>query len=587
MAKLDIKQILSDRLLFFPLSDQPLSPQKKHANGVLSSRDSNKKEKRKKLRSSSDGPLVSKKMRADACDVPAALRRLQVEYGDDSDEEEEEEQVLPAPRTPQPTDENSPTTVEKPVTPIVKLSPAKPSPISSPSFKTATPVTPAKSKANWEAKRLEVLKANRVRLFSEGAEEAISFFGQSKNVDYYSWDGLRDIKLETFPGLPNEAANCYMLTGLQMLFAVPAFFHILNEHRDCSCEGMCVIGELHRFVRIQERGDYELKHVGRLKRAVGFSHSNTEEDLHEFLMDLLSKVGGVFESRNRMMPPKANPVEKVFGGCLRTQLKCLRCSHNAIRYENIMNLYLEVSSSVHLNNCVRGFFEAERISDFRCERCGPASSVEKSSRVMRTPSVLMVMLKRFTPSRQKITDPFNFTETLDLSAYTMHGGGCASYTLLAVGEHLGGSIRHGHYAALVRGAKDPTKWFRKDDDIVSEERRGGAVGKNAYVLLYQRDDLCKDSLKMAARRQGQPAATSSNGFPSSPRPVASPKMNGIKPFQIKNQERPGWSGFKPRPVESNNWKAANGFTPKKNHFHPYKFKSNGYNNVSNHRYFRH
>ena len=72
----------------------------------------------------------------------------------------------------------------------------------------------------------------------------------------------------------------------------------------------------------------------------------------------------------------------------------------------------------------------------------------------------------------------------------------ARYRLVGVIEHIGNSLKKGHYVAYVRGSRTGSKqqqqssgsstWFCADDSIIREVSLADVLKCEAYLLFYER-----------------------------------------------------------------------------------------------------
>ena len=70
----------------------------------------------------------------------------------------------------------------------------------------------------------------------------------------------------------------------------------------------------------------------------------------------------------------------------------------------------------------------------------------------------------------------------------------ARYRLVGVIEHIGNSLKKGHYVAYVRGSRTGSKqqssgsstWFHADDSIIREVSLANVLMCEAYLLFYER-----------------------------------------------------------------------------------------------------
>ncbi|URE06516.1 ubiquitin carboxyl-terminal hydrolase [Musa troglodytarum] len=221
-----------------------------------------------------------------------------------------------------------------------------------------------------------------------------------------------------------------------------------------------------------------------------------QEDAHEFLHSFLDNVHARCLGRTAADRPASleedSIVKQVFGGRLRSQLRCCSCGHCSDTFEPLLDLSLEIDNVGSVGNALESFTKLERIDDpevrFTCDGCQALVSMEKQLKLDRAPQVLALHLKRFKNDgsfSNKIDDFVEYPLELDLNP-------CLScpaeevrtkYDLYAVLVHVG-SAHSGHYFCYIRSS--PSTWHLIDDSQVVSVSEGDALEQQAYVLFYIR-----------------------------------------------------------------------------------------------------
>lgn len=134
-------------------------------------------------------------------------------------------------------------------------------------------------------------------------------------------------------------------------------------------------------------------------------------------------------------------VHQIFGGKLRSRVKCLSCGHPSDTFDSILDLSLDVFRCDSIKDALATFVRVDQLkgaNKYKCEkyvsvllfrtwavaderffpcRCKKLVVAEKSFTIDEAPMVLTIHLKRFTPSGKKISDAIKYPETLSLGPY--------------------------------------------------------------------------------------------------------------------------------------------------------------------------
>jgi hypothetical protein len=189
-----------------------------------------------------------------------------------------------------------------------------------------------------------------------------------------------------------------------------------------------------------------------------------QEDAHEFLrlvmegMHLADLAAARFDASPYSRHAQSGVLHGIFGGHLRSQVRCETCQFNSNTYDAFLDLSLEIKKRASLEDALSHFTKSEVLdgpNKYKCSNCGVKSRATKRFTVHRAPLVLSVHLKRFETSwgghASKINKHVRFGQSLSLGDYMSQGERAdAQYALYAVLVHTGASTRSGHYFSFVR-----------------------------------------------------------------------------------------------------------------------------------------
>jgi ubiquitin carboxyl-terminal hydrolase 36/42 len=208
----------------------------------------------------------------------------------------------------------------------------------------------------------------------------------------------------------------------------------------------------------------------------------------------------------------------MFGGYLRSQVRCTKCKYNSNTYDPFLDLSLEVSGKkVHsLHDALSEFTRKETLdaaNKWKCSGCKKRVCATKQLTIFRPPLTLCIQLKRFTfgggfggfmqhqgfshfagkgmgrKGGSKVQKLIEFPATLKLP---LSDGRKCEYILTGVIVHIGGSATSGHYTAFVRrtSKKGKTQWLNMDDSFVEPVSEKTVLrNDDAYVLFYCRKEV--------------------------------------------------------------------------------------------------
>ncbi|XP_056361629.1 ubiquitin carboxyl-terminal hydrolase 36 isoform X2 [Oenanthe melanoleuca] len=206
-------------------------------------------------------------------------------------------------------------------------------------------------------------------------------------------------------------------------------------------------------------------------------------------------------------------VHQIFGGYLRSRVKCLECKTVSDTYDPYLDVTLEVERAANIVRALELFVKPEQLGGdnaYRCSMCRKKVPASKRFTIHRASNVLTISLKRFgtcgSSGGRKITKDVGYPEFLDIRPYMSEPkGDPITYGLYAVLVHSGYSCNAGHYFCYVKASNG--QWYRMNDHEVHPSNIKVVLNQQAYVLFYLR--LCSPRKSLAG-----PMATAAFSLPS-------------------------------------------------------------------------
>lgn len=339
------------------------------------------------------------------------------------------------------------------------------------------------------------------------------------------------------PGFANLGNTCYLNSVLQCLSYTPSFVQYLlekdvfasfaggnssnnsstsnnkffnknsnnNNSMNKGSNGFCGVRVMCRLLqsihgngggngRVLQPKEFvmNIRHVSKSFRI------GRQEDSHEFFRLLL-------DSMQRSCLRKANIklethpaaattlVNRTFGGKLKNALKCAKCGFVSERFDDFLDLSLEINNGIKsVKGALKHFTAVETLDDsnaWKCTSCKKLSRAEKGMTIETCPNVLVIQLKRFDMQFGKIKKHIEFGTTLDISPGMSKTSedrkrGRSKYELHAVLVHAGYSTDCGHYYAFVKGSSG--QWYEMNDESVRWVSLDTVLQQKAYMLFYSR-----------------------------------------------------------------------------------------------------
>ncbi|XP_076936312.1 ubiquitin carboxyl-terminal hydrolase 23-like isoform X2 [Bidens hawaiensis] len=366
-------------------------------------------------------------------------------------------------------------------------------------------------------------------------------------------------------GLENLGNTCFLNSVLQCLtYTEPLAAYLQSGKHQVTCRksGFCALcaiqNHVSRALQLPGRSLAPKDLVSNLRCISRTFRNSRQEDAHEYMVNLL-------ESMHKCCLPKGVPsesqgaydkslVHKIFGGRLRSQVKCMQCNYCSNKFDPFLDLSLEILRADTLHKAFANFTAKEQLDggakEYQCQQCKQKVKALKQLTIHKPPNVLTVHLKRFGShiSGQKIDKKIQFGSTLDLKPFvTGPYDGDLKYTLYGVLVHAGWSTHSGHYYCFVRTSSG--MWYQLDDNRVYQVSEKKVFEQKAYMLFYFKDRKNSPTKKTVDVHQKEKIVM--NGTPNGPGAPREAQMKTGLGNGSLNAERNGSTSAAPKEIPTN------------------------------------
>ncbi|CAL8303910.1 unnamed protein product [Merluccius merluccius] len=300
-------------------------------------------------------------------------------------------------------------------------------------------------------------------------------------------------------GLHNLGNTCFLNSTVQCLTYTPPLANYLlsKEHsRTCHQSGFCMICVMqNHIIQAYANTGNAIKPVSfirDLKKIARHFRFGSQEDAHEFLrytIDAMQKACLNGYPKLDRQTQATTLVHQIFGGYLRSRVKCSLCKSVSDTYDPYLDIAVEIRQAANIVRALELFVKPDILSGenaYMCAKCKKKVPATKRFTVHRTSNVLTLSLKRFANfSGGKITKDVGYPEFLNIRPYmSQSSGDPVMYGLYAVLVHSGYSCHAGHYYCYVKASNG--QWYQMNDSMVHSSNIKVVLNQQAYVLFYLR-----------------------------------------------------------------------------------------------------
>ncbi|XP_036078103.1 ubiquitin carboxyl-terminal hydrolase 36 isoform X3 [Rousettus aegyptiacus] len=348
-------------------------------------------------------------------------------------------------------------------------------------------------------------------------------------------------------GLHNLGNTCFLNSTVQCLTYTPplAGYLLSREHsRSCRQGSFCMLCLMqNHIVQAFANSGNAIKPVSfirDLKKIARHFRFGSQEDAHEFLrytIDAMQKACLSGCARLDRQTQATTLVHQIFGGYLRSRVKCSVCRSVSDTYDPYLDVALEIRQAANIVRALELFVKPDVLSGenaYMCAKCKKKVPASKRFTIHRTSNVLTLSLKRFANfSGGKITKDVGYPEFLNIRPYMSQSSGePVMYGLYAVLVHSGYSCHAGHYYCYVKASNG--QWYQMNDSLVNSSSIKVVLNQQAYVLFYLRIPGSKKSPEGSVSRpvsslSGRPAVVPDHGRRSVANGAVSSPLAGKRP----------------------------------------------------------
>ncbi|XP_035303299.1 ubiquitin carboxyl-terminal hydrolase 36 isoform X2 [Cricetulus griseus] len=300
-------------------------------------------------------------------------------------------------------------------------------------------------------------------------------------------------------GLHNLGNTCFLNSTIQCLTYTPPLANYLlsKEHaRSCHQGSFCMLCVMqNHMVQAFANSGNAIKPVSfirDLKKIARHFRFGNQEDAHEFLrytIDAMQKACLNGCAKLDRQTQATTLVHQIFGGYLRSRVKCSVCKSVSDTYDPYLDIALEIRQAANIVRALELFVKPDVLSGenaYMCAKCKKKVPASKRFTIHRTSNVLTLSLKRFANfSGGKITKDVGYPEFLNIRPYmSQSSGDPVMYGLYAVLVHSGYSCHAGHYYCYVKASNG--QWYQMNDSLVHSSNVKVVLNQQAYVLFYLR-----------------------------------------------------------------------------------------------------
>uniref|UniRef100_A0A668AFN3 Ubiquitin carboxyl-terminal hydrolase n=1 Tax=Myripristis murdjan TaxID=586833 RepID=A0A668AFN3_9TELE len=316
-------------------------------------------------------------------------------------------------------------------------------------------------------------------------------------------------------GLHNLGNTCFLNSTVQCLTYTPPLANYLlsKEHsRACHQSGFCMICIMqnHIIQAFANTGNAikPVSFIRDLKKIARHFRFGSQEDAHEFLrytIDAMQKACLNGYPKLDRQTQATTLVHQIFGGYLRSRVKCSICKSVSDTYDPYLDIAVEIRQAANIVRALELFVKPDVLSGenaYMCAKCKKKVPATKRFTVHRTSNVLTLSLKRFANfSGGKITKDVGYPEFLNIRPYmSQSSGDPVMYGLYAVLVHSGYSCHAGHYYCYVKASNG--QWYQMNDSMVHSSNIKVVLNQQAYVLFYLRIPDSKKNADGQTTKQG-------------------------------------------------------------------------------------
>ncbi|MCH9626435.1 MAG: hypothetical protein S4CHLAM2_00570 [Chlamydiales bacterium] len=260
------------------------------------------------------------------------------------------------------------------------------------------------------------------------------------------------------PRLVNVTNSCYLNAAMQLLFNTPELCAAIEEHKDDP-----VIGRLHAVLHDHSRVNLaQLRNTLFQNRQKGqfVGRLYEQQDAHEALVMILDRL-------------QWNPLN------VNTQITQNATQTDHEETTSHLSIQLEDDG---FQEVVNQYFQFSEMQD-------DGKKWQEERFLKNQPPYLVVHLKRFVNANTKIMTKMIFPDNRE-AVFPAEGGVEVRYEIVGHVNHIGETLKGGHYISYVKNSRDNEQnWFECNDSTVTECDPNEVDESDAYIVILKKKQV--------------------------------------------------------------------------------------------------
>jgi len=201
------------------------------------------------------------------------------------------------------------------------------------------------------------------------------------------------------------------------------------------------------------------------------------------------------------LSPDYSELTDLFNGLYENTCMCICCKSKNIKFEPFLTLAIDIDktdSQTDIYKCLDNLCSEQQLDNDNkliCGFCGLSNKAYKKTLLWKTPKILVIHIKRFEITTQKITTNVIYPiKNLDISNYINSKSPFkldCKYDLIGINLHEGlgcsKNINAGHYTSIVKNRINNNWYFYNDSNepiLICDKE--DLQSNDAYLLFYYR-----------------------------------------------------------------------------------------------------
>ena len=164
---------------------------------------------------------------------------------------------------------------------------------------------------------------------------------------------------------------------------------------------------------------------------------------------------------------------------------CTKCNNTLYNFEPFTTLNLNITDkNLSVVDMIKQIYKEDVNSgDWECEKCKQKTEYKKQTKLWKLPSVLFIVINRFTETFRKNTESININDELHFNKGTIlyNTNLEKKYKLSSIALHIG-NLDGGHYMAICNNNTD--NYLLYNDMDVKEINNFKNNNNSAYMIVY-------------------------------------------------------------------------------------------------------